>query len=78
MKHLIHFVMLCLTGCYSVVTINLGSVSHEAGAIGQQLPAKVMCAALASPRKKLDQLQIEALHACLDSDQAKPKAANHE
>lgn len=78
MRQILQIALLCfpVTGCYSVVTVNLGSVSHEAGAIGEQLPAKVMCAALASPGKKLDQLQIDALETCLESQQ--PKAANHE
>jgi hypothetical protein len=74
---MLQLVFLSLCGCHSIVTVNLGSSSHEAAALGKELPPEVMCAALASPGKKLDKLQIDALETCLEM-QAKPKAAKHE
>lgn len=71
MRYIAQLALLSLFGCHSIITVNLGSSNHEA------LPPEVLCAALSSPAKKLDKLQIEALETCL-STQAKPKAAEHE
>ena len=66
-------ILLVATGCYSVVTINIGSVNKQAGSVGKQLPPDIYCAALAEPGQKLDQLQIQALQTCTQTVQKEKK-----
>ena len=55
---------LALTGCYSVVTINLGSANHEAATTSRPLPPEVACAALAERGIKTDAITLEGSQPC--------------
>lgn len=55
---------LATTGCYNLISINLGA-NHEAGSVGPPLPPEVQCAALAEPHVKMDKVEIDALETCV-------------
>jgi hypothetical protein len=62
---------LALTGCYSVVTINVGSANHEAATASKPIPPEVECAALAERGIKTDAITVEGSQPCGSA----PKAA---
>jgi hypothetical protein len=65
MKKLPIFVLLVpLTGCYSIVSINLGSVEHQAATTGPPISAEVQCAALAADSIHTPDVNIDAVKIC--------------
>ena len=64
MKRLMLALLLPLTGCYNLITVNIGSASHEAASVGPPLAPEVQCAAFANPKVQIDQLDIEAMKTC--------------
>lgn len=64
MRRLLLLLLIPLTGCYSIVTVNLGGVNHQAATTGPPLSDQVMCAALMSPGAQVGEINVEALHAC--------------
>jgi uncharacterized protein YceK len=58
-----------LAGCYSVLTLNVGSANHEAASAGApKLAPKVDCAALASPKITAPGVAIDPVATCLPVD----------
>lgn len=55
---------LILAGCYSVVTINLGSANHEAASSGKPLAPEVLCASLAHRGIKTKGLTVDGSDPC--------------
>jgi hypothetical protein len=66
MRLVLALAVLTLTGCYSVMTVNLG-VNHQASTTGKQLPPEVLCAALAKAGVKMDGATIEAVNNCVEA-----------
>jgi hypothetical protein len=64
MKSLILLFLLPLTGCYSIISINLGSVNHEAATTGPPIPPEVQCAALAAENVETPELKVVAEQTC--------------
>jgi mRNA-degrading endonuclease toxin of MazEF toxin-antitoxin module len=56
------FVLLVpLAGCYSIVSVNLGSVNHEASTTGPKMAPEVQCAALVGEAIKVGNLEAEQM-----------------
>jgi hypothetical protein len=67
MKSFLVLLLLTLTGCYSVVSINLGSVQHQAASSGPLMPPEVQCAALAGEAIKAGNVEAEQMEkTCAD------------
>jgi hypothetical protein len=57
--------VLALTGCYSVLTFNVGSSSHEAASAGPPPAPEVQCAALAQSKVSSPIVDIDPMKTCL-------------
>jgi hypothetical protein len=73
-KRMMLVLLIPLTGCYNLITVNIGSANHEAGSVGPPLAPEVQCAAFANPKVQIDQIDIEALKTCTDAVVAAKKA----
>jgi hypothetical protein len=76
MKLPIFVLLIPLTGCYSIVTVNLGSVNHAASTTGPPMSADVQCAALAQRAIQAGAISLDAESVCqnITQKEAKKKA----